>query len=217
LHNAAVEGICRKYLNLRYQMLPYIYSAVEQTHATGVPLMRALWIENPDDECARSCEDQYLFGPSLLIAPVVEPGAHERIVYLPQGKWWDMWTNEPHAGAAHLNRAVDLETQPVFVKAGSVVPTGPVKQHTGESSSEPITLTVYPGADGKSALYEDDGISFQYERGEFTRTELLWTESSRTLRLTANKPHPERRLRIVLAGSAPQEITFTGEAKQIKF
>jgi alpha-glucosidase (family GH31 glycosyl hydrolase) len=128
-----------------------------------------------------------------------------------------MWTNESHAGGAHLNRAVDLETQPVFVKGGSVVPSGPVKQHTAQSSSEPLTLTIYPGADGKSWLYEDDGVSFEYERGEFARTELLWSESSRTLRLTANKPHPERRFRIALAGSAAREISFAGETKLIQF
>jgi alpha-glucosidase (family GH31 glycosyl hydrolase) len=216
LHNAAVEPICQKYLNARYRLLPYLYSAVEQTHATGIPLIRAMWLHDAQDERARTCADQYYFGPSLLIAPVLEPAAQERMVYLPSGTWWDFWTNDRLTGGDSIKRQVNLETMPVFVKAGTILPTGPVKQFTAEPSDEPITLTVYRGADGEFSLYEDDGISYKHEHGEFTRTELNWKESTRTLLLKANKSIPERRFRIALAGQPAREVSFSGQEKKIQ-
>jgi alpha-glucosidase (family GH31 glycosyl hydrolase) len=217
LHNASVERICGKYLNLRYRLLPYLYSAVQLTHSTGIPLMRPLWLHEPSNETARSCADQYFFGPSLLIAPVLEPGARDRQVYLPKGLWWDMWTGEQQPGDQTIRRAVDLETLPIYVKAGAILPTGPIKQFTAEPASEALTLTIYAGSDGEFFLYEDDGVSFRYEQGEFIRTELRWTESTRTLLLKANRSIPERKLRIGLVNRPPKEITFTGQEKRLSF
>ena len=102
LHNAQVEPICRKYLELRYEMLPYIYSAVEQTHRTGMPLMRALWFAWPQDEKATLIADQYLWGDHFLVAPVLEPGATRRRIYLPAGAWWDFWSNQKTDGGAEI-------------------------------------------------------------------------------------------------------------------
>lgn len=186
LHNKAVEEICRKYLNLRYQLLPYLYSAVAQTHATGLPLMRSLWLAYPDDPRAAKVDDSYLWGDSILVAPVLQPGAANRATYLPKGLWWDYWNNVRIEGGADATRAVDLETIPLYVKAGTIVPVGPVKQYTGEMSREPMTLRVYPGADGTMMLYEDDGRSFDYEKGEFSRIRCDWNESTRTLNLKAD-------------------------------
>jgi alpha-glucosidase/alpha-D-xyloside xylohydrolase len=186
LHNKAVEEICRKYLNLRYQLLPYLYSAVADTHETGLPLMRSLWLAYPEDAKASAVEDAYLWGDSVLVAPVIEPGATHRTTYLPHGVWWDYWTNARLEGGLEVTRKVDLETIPLYVKAGAIVPIGPVKQHTGEVSSEPLVLRVYPGADGAMTLYEDDGVSFDYEKGAFTRILCNWNDGSRTLSLKAD-------------------------------
>ncbi len=183
LHNPEVERICRKYLNLRYQLLPYIYSCVAETHATGMPLMRSLWLHYPEDKHAAATADAYMLGPSLLVAPVLAPGAQQRSVYLPDGEWWDFWTAKRVSGGRSVNRPVDLETIPIYVRAGSIVPMGAVKQFAMEASNEPVKLTVYSGADGSFSWYEDDGITFAYERGEFTRTTVEWGEKSRTLLL----------------------------------
>jgi alpha-glucosidase/alpha-D-xyloside xylohydrolase len=211
LHNAAVEEICRKYLNLRYSLLPYTYSVVAQAHATGLPLMRALWLAYPDDARAAGCEDAYLWGDSILVAPVVEAGAAQRTTYLPQGVWWDYWSGARVEGGREVMREVDLGTLPLYVKAGSILPVGPIKQHTQEVSSEPLKVRIYPGADGVFSLYEDDGSSFRYEQGEFTRIACAWDDGRRTLTL---KGDPKGRL--------PQDRVFNleivghAEGKRIK-
>jgi alpha-glucosidase/alpha-D-xyloside xylohydrolase len=183
LHNADVEPICRKYLELRYEMLPYIYSAVEQAHRTGLPLMRVLWLDWSQDEKAALIADQYLWGDHFLVAPVLEPGATQRKIYLPAGTWWDFWSNRKTEGGAEIVREVDLSTIPLYVRAGAIVPMGPARQHAMERSEEPVTLRVYPGADGRSSWYEDDGISFAYRKGQFTRIDCIWQDSLRKLTL----------------------------------
>jgi len=184
LHNKAVEPICRKYLELRYELLPYLYSAAEQTHRTGLPLMRALWIAYPHDAKALLIADQYLWGDHFLVAPVQEPGATQRTLYLPAGTWWDFWSHQRASGAVEITRKIDLSTIPLYVRAGAIVPMGPVRQYAMEPSEEPVTLRVYPGADGQSSWYEDDGMSFGYEQGRFARIDCAWRDSTRELKLT---------------------------------
>src|SRR5439155_6015614 len=165
LHNAQVEPICRKYLELRYGLIPYLYSTVRQTSLTGLPIMRALWLHHADDPVASACADEYLWGRDILVAPVTEKGASARRVYLPRGTWYDFWTNEKVQGGREINRTVDLETMPLYVRAGAIVPFGPVKQYAAEKAAGPLTMVIYPGADGAFDLFEDDGRSFDYERG----------------------------------------------------
>ena len=214
LHNKAVVGICRQYLNLRYQLLPYLYSAVAETHATGLPLMRSLWLAYPEDAKASVVEDAYLWGESMLVAPVLEPGATHRTTYLPRGVWWDYWSNVRLDGGSEVTREVTLETMPLYVKAGAIVPVGPVKQFTGETSSEPVVLRVYPGADGVMTLYEDDGVSFDYEKGAFTRILCIWNDSSRTLSLTVDPKGRIPRGRVfsvqIAGAEASKRLTLSG-------
>lgn len=181
LHNDQVEPICRKYLELRYQMLPYIYSAAEQAHRTGLPLMRALWTAWPQDAKSVLIEDEYLWGDHFLVAPVLEAGATSRKSYLPPGTWWDFWNNQRVEGGSAVTREVDLTTIPLYVRAGGIVAMGPVRQHTAEHDEEPVTLRVYPGADGRFSWYEDDGTSFRYRQSEFTRIDCAWDDASRKL------------------------------------
>jgi len=181
LHNPHVEPICRKYLELRYQLLPYIYTAARQCTETGLPMIRALWVHHPDDPRAAATGDQYFWGRDILVAPVVEKGATSRRVYLPRGTWFDYWTEERVDGGRDLTRAVDLETMPVYVRAGAVIPLDPVRQFSSESVDAPTALVVFPGADGRSVWYDDDGISFEHKRGEFMRVELAWHDAARTL------------------------------------
>jgi alpha-glucosidase/alpha-D-xyloside xylohydrolase len=218
LHNAAVEPICRTFLELRYRMLPYLYSAVREAHDTGMPIVRALWLHYPDDREAVARGDEYLWGRDVLVAPVVEKGAASRDVYLPAGRWYDFWDERAHDGGQRVNRAVDLATLPLYVRAGAIVPLGPVKQYTEEPSDEPMTIVVYPGADGESSWYEDDGKSFNYRRGESMRVMMSWRDADRRLSLRlapgSRMMHPvSRRIEIRVAGSTKTTpVTFSGRA-----
>ena len=124
LHNPDVEPICRKYLELRYRLLPYLYSAVRECAQSGIPVMRALWLHYPDDREAVACGDEYLWGRNILVAPVVEKGATSRRVYLPHGDWFDYWSGEKIKGGSEIVRPVDLETIPLFAARGFAVTAG---------------------------------------------------------------------------------------------
>jgi alpha-glucosidase/alpha-D-xyloside xylohydrolase len=208
LHNSTIEPICRTYLNTRSQLMPYLYSAAWETHRTGIPLIRSLGLSFPDDATAWSTTDAYLFGPSLLVAPVFEQGATERKVYLPAGGWYDFWTAKRIEGGTTVTVPTTLETMPLFVRAGSIVPTGPVKQYVSEFSTEPVRLTVYPGADGRFQLYDDDGLSFGYEKGAFGIVDLKWDDATRTLHYALVKDGllPVRELTVLLAGGDMKRI-----------
>jgi alpha-glucosidase/alpha-D-xyloside xylohydrolase len=215
LHRADVEVICRKYLNLRYQLLPYLYSAAAQTHSTGMPIIRALWLMYPQDKNALLVDNVYLWGDDILVAPVYEKGATQRNAYLPVGKWWNYWTNELVDGGKEITVPAPLDSLPLFIKAGAVIPIGPIKQHTGEATSEPVTLKIYPGADGTFTWFDDDGSSFEYERGNYMRVVCEWNDSSRTLTL-ARDPEGKlgigRHIRVTLAGISQTHDAVLQEA-----
>jgi alpha-glucosidase (family GH31 glycosyl hydrolase) len=219
LHNAAVEPICRTYLNIRSQLMPYLYSAAWKTHTTGIPLIRSLGLEFPEDSTAWATADAYLFGPSLLVAPVFEQGATERKVYLPTGGWYDFWTAKRVEVGANVTVPAPLETMPLFVRAGSIVPTGPVKQFVQEPSTEPVRLTIYPGADGHFQLYDDDGLSFAYEKGAFAVVDLKWDDAKKTLHYSLAKDGllPAKELTVSLVGGEMKRIAPQRAVRTIEF
>ncbi len=221
LHNAQVEPICQKYLNLRYRLLPYLYSAVRECSQTGMPVMRSLWLHYPDDPAAVARDDEYLWGRDILVAPVFEKGAKSRRLYLPRGTWHDFWTGERQEGGREITRDVDLETIPLYVRAGAIVPLGPVKQYVAEKVEGPLSLEIYPGADGSFVLYEDDGETFGFRRGEWMGIEMRWDDARRRLRLSLEKGsrvlpplrrpieiHLERETRRVSFSGHPLEVAF---------
>jgi alpha-glucosidase (family GH31 glycosyl hydrolase) len=218
LHNPAIEPICRKYLNLRYRLLPYLYSAVEESSRTGMPIMRALWLHYPDDEQAVRTGDEYLWGRDILVAPVIAPGATTRRVYLPRGTWYDFWTNQRSEGGRFIDRPVDLATLPLYVRAGAILPLAPPRQWITEAAENPATLRVYPGADGEFTLYEDDGETFRFERGEYMRTALRWAAATGQLHfsLAAGSrmlPPAPRTWEVELAGTGLRRtVEFAGSA-----
>jgi len=208
LRNPRVEPILRKYLELRYRLLPYTYTIARQCCDTGLPLIRALWIHYPDDPGAVRRGDQYLWGRDLLVSPVVEKGATSRRLYLPRGTWLDFWTEARVEGGREIDRPVDLETMPLHVRAGTVLPLDPVRQYAGDPVSGPLTLVVYPGADGTSTLYEDDGKTFDYRKGLCMRVEMAWRDRDRrlTLRLAPGS-------RILPPLKRPIEVRIAGEER----
>ena len=220
-HNAAVEPICRKYLELRYRLMPYLYSAVRECTKTGMPVMRALWLHYSDDPVAAARGDEYLWGRDLLVAPVVEKGATERRVYLPHGTWHDFWTGERYEGGKEISRTVDLETLPIYARAGAIVPMGPVKQYTGEVVDAPLEIAVYPGSNGSHLLYEDDGSSFRYRSGEWSGIEMDWNDARQSLTLKLARGSTllssSQRQIVVRVGAASKPAVFDGHALEVRF
>jgi alpha-glucosidase/alpha-D-xyloside xylohydrolase len=202
-------------------MLPYLYSAVRECTKTGMPVMRALWLHYPDDPVAVARQDQYLWGPSILVAPVVVKAATARSVYLPRGNWYDFWTNDRVEGGREITRSVDLETIPIYVAAGTVLPLGPVKQHTEDRSDQSLLISIYPGADASFLLYEDDGRSFNYRQSEWMGTRLAWNNASRTLTLTlapgSRMLPPLRRNISVNVLGVEKNVTFDGSPVDVHF
>ncbi|MGH7470767.1 MAG: TIM-barrel domain-containing protein [Longimicrobiales bacterium] len=224
LKNPAIEPVARKYAELRYQLLPYTYTLAWEARNAGLPLMRALWLHYPDDEKARSTGNQYLWGRDLLIAPVYQKGATTRDVYLPQGDWYDWWTNEKMSGGKTVTRDVDLATMPIYVRAGAIIPVDPVRQYTSQPVSEPTTLNVYRGADGQYTLYEDDGISQQYLQGKGNWTRMTWNDRVRVLTIEPGAPQgstnlaTQRVFKVVLLPEGTSiNVTYAGKAVTASF
>ncbi len=193
------EPILEKYLRLRYQLMPYLYSLGWQAHETGQPFMRALFLDFPADPKVAEIGDEYMFGPALLVAPVTEQGATAREVYLPAGTdWYNFWTNERLKGGQRVTVAAGIETIPVFARAGSIVPMGvPVESTNGPQALERIR--VYPGADGRFVMYADDGTTYGYEHGEYRTAELRWDDARGQMTHTgaAAGAAPERLVEVV--------------------
>ena len=181
LNNPNVEPIVKKYDELRYHLLSYNYSLTWEARSKGLPMMRALWLHYPDDQVARSTGDQYLWGREMLIAPVYKKGATERKVYLPEGDWYDWWTNKKESGERTITREVDLSVMPIYVKAGAIIPFDPPRQYTAQKTEEPLTLRVYRGSNGSFSLYEDDGISLDYLNGDYELTKISWNDIGKVL------------------------------------
>jgi Glycosyl hydrolases family 31/Domain of unknown function (DUF5110) len=180
-YNPLVEPIVRKYLELRYRLLPYTYTIARECTETGLPLMRALWLHHHDDPQAIARGDQFLWGRDILVSPVVEKGATSRRLYLPRGVWFDFWTEERLEGGREIDRKVDLETMPLHVRASAILPFGPVKQYVEDPVAGPLSVVVYPGANGAFSLYEDDGRTFDYRKGVWMRTAMTWNDTARVL------------------------------------
>ena len=171
-HGPEVEAICRGYAELRYRLLPYTYTLAWQARTLGLPLMRPLVLNYPDDPRVWQLGHEFLWGDDLLVAPVTREGATAWPVYLPAGAWYDFWTGARHEGPGGVSVEAPLDRLPLLVRGGAIVPMGPVIQHTGEAQAE-ITLLVYPsGPSGTSRfeMYEDDGRSNAYRSGRHALT-----------------------------------------------
>jgi alpha-glucosidase (family GH31 glycosyl hydrolase) len=218
LHNPEIEAICRKYLELRYHLLPYIYSIFEVAHRSGLPPIRALWLAHPDDEKALQIADQYMWGDHIMVAPVLEPAAKRRNIYLPPGVWWDFWSHQRTTSdrGIEIAREVDLSTLPLLIRAGAIVPMSPIRQYVAEPTDNPVTLRVYPGADGQFSWYEDDGISFAYQQGEFSRINCSWQNSTRKLTIVrTGKNIPSRSKNIIIRSMDTEESKTISLTKQL--
>jgi alpha-D-xyloside xylohydrolase len=175
------EPILEKYLRLRYRLMPYIYSLGYRTYQTGAPFMRALFMDFPNDPKVAEIRDEYMFGPAFLVAPVTEQGATSRMIYLPAGcDWYNYWTNQRLKGGQTIAVAAPIDTIPLFVRAGSIVPLGAPILSTQERQAI-ASVRVYPGADADFTLFSDDGTTYSYEKGGGSITTLHWNEARQKL------------------------------------
>jgi alpha-glucosidase len=163
------EAVNRSAIELRYRLLPYIYNVMQQAATTGVPAMRPLFLDFPEDERTAKVDDEFLFGDDLLVAPVLWEEADGRDVYLPAGDWFDYWTGKKYTGNATIQEPVTLASIPLFVRGGGFLFRQPVVQHTGEMPGQPLQVLVAPAAASIGSLYEDDGQTMAYRQGAFMR------------------------------------------------
>jgi len=185
-YGSQAEPILEKYLRLRYELMPYIYSLGYANWQTGAPIMRALPLDFPGDAKTADIRDEYMLGPALLVAPVTEQGATNRAVYLPAGTdWFNWWTGERIKGGQTIDAAAPIDTIPLFVRAGSIVPLGAPVESTHEKQAI-AKVRIYPGADADFTLFDDDGQTYAYENGGGAATRLHWDEAAK--RLTEQGP-----------------------------
>ncbi|MFC0470161.1 TIM-barrel domain-containing protein [Halalkalibacter kiskunsagensis] len=183
-----------KFIKLRYRLLPYIYSIAGWVTHQDYTMMRTLAFDFRNDLKTHNSKDQFMFGPAFLVNPVteamyysnksveIEGASKKRMVYLPFGTdWYDFWTNERISGGQQMEAAADLETMPLYVRSGSIVPFGPDIQYSTEESTDPLELKVYKGEDGSFTLYEDEGDNYNYEKGEFSTILIRWEDEENRL------------------------------------
>lgn len=176
------EPILEKYLRLRYQLIPYTYSLAYRTYQTGAPFMRALFMDFPNDPNVLNISDEYMYGPAILVAPVTEQGATTRKVYLPAGSdWYNYWTNERIKGGQTIEAQAPINTLPLFVRSGSMLPLGSPIFSAQQDKQTIQSIRVYPGADAEFSLYSDDGTTYAYEKGGGSVTILHWNDKTRRL------------------------------------
>lgn len=214
------EQVIARYIGLRYRLLPYIYSEAARVSSEGYTLMRPLVFDFAADVEALRQDVEYMFGQSLLINPITHPGVTTYRTYLPhtEGGWYDFWTGRHHA-CGHVETAVDIHTLPVFVKAGTILPIGPVKQHTAEPTDQPLELHIFPGADATFTLYEDEGTNLDYATGACSRIPLTWDDARRTLtighRQGSYEGMPIKRTFIIVQGDIRTEVVYGGKKLKV--
>ena len=211
-YGARYEAINRRAIELRYELLPHVYQVMREASETGVPALRPLFLEFPDDPETYGVEDQFLLGRDLLVAPVLREAVTEREVYLPAGDWYDYWTGRLEAGGRRLRVPVTLESIPIFVRSGGFLFRQPVVQHTGQMSGQALSVTVYPAARSEASLYEDDGESLGYRQGVFARRQFSERREGGPVRVEASAvegswhPAPRDLVLRIRADSEPTRV-----------
>lgn len=201
------QRICTEYDELRYRLMPYIYSLTAKVTIDNYTPMRLLAFDFATDAAVLSIKDEFMYGPSFLVSPVTTAGATSRSVYLPKpASWMDFWTGKVYTGGQWVSADAPLDKIPLFVRCGTIIPMGPVQQYTDEIKPDIMELRIYPGANGKFDIYEDDGISTNYKKGKYSIIPLIWNDKSHTLTIGKRKGNYEgmlinRKFKIVIAGT----------------
>src|SRR5882672_1582810 len=184
------EDIIRKFLKLRYELMPFLYTTLEEAHRTGVPVFRPLMLNYQNDQSTLNLDNEFMIGDDLLVAPILKPDVTQRLVYLPAGVWYDFWTNKNYSGGTMITVDAPLDTVPMFVRGGAIIPMWPAMNYVGEKKADPITFAIYPDAAGRASttLYEDDGVSPAYKNRVVRRTSVTASRSGQGFRVDASAP-----------------------------
>ncbi len=220
------------YTNLRYDLMPYIYSLAGMTHFDDYTIMRPLVMDFTADKKTRNIGDEYMFGPALLVAPVYTYGATSREVYFPAGAtWYDFYTGAAIDGGQLLNVAAPYERIPLYARSGAIIPFGPAMQWSDEKPADLIDLYVYAGDNGEFTLYEDEGLNYNYEKGKYATITFKWDDATSTLSIGERKGDfpgmlKNRRFNIVKVSKDDKhgysrsikgvEVGYDGTAKSVK-
>jgi alpha-D-xyloside xylohydrolase len=231
--DAPMKAILLKYDNLRYRLMPYIYSLTWKVTSEGYTMMRSLAFDFREDAGIQSIPDQYMFGPAFMVSPVTQrmyslPNSKDikktRKVYLPKANsWYDFWTGKLIQGGQTIDAAAPIETLPLFIKAGSIVPMGPYLQYATEKVADPLEIRIYPGADASFVLYEDENDTYNYEKGQYATIAMNWNEANKTLTLKDRKGEfpgmlKERTFRIVwVTAKNGTGIEPAKQAKEVRY
>lgn len=233
-YGGEVERITTKYINLRYSLLPYIYSCAADVTFNGSTFMRPLVMDFPDDPIALSQKNQFMFGRAFLVAPVTAPSVKSWPVYLPdkESLWFDFWTGTQYKGGQTVDVKVNLDKIPLFVRGGSIIPMDFGKQYASEQTGRPVEIRIYKGADASMIWYEDDGNSYEYEKGHYSVIPLKWDDSRMELEIGRRKGEfsgmdEVKQLNIVLvskdcgtgdvASQVQKQVVYRGKAIDVKF
>jgi alpha-D-xyloside xylohydrolase len=213
--DAKTKNILLNYDNLRYRLLPYIYSLGWKVTSKGYTMMRSLAFDFMEDPNVNSIPDQYMFGPAFLVNPVTEQmysqgnnstDVKTRKVYLPlHANWYDFWTGQKFEGGRTIDAPAPIEIIPLYVRAGSIVPVGPYLQYATEKPADPLEIRIYPGADCSFILYEDENDNYNYEKGKYSTISFHWNDARRQLGIDERQGfYPEiplnRVLQIIVVG-----------------
>jgi len=206
------EAINKRAIELRYELLPYIYNVMQQASETGLPALRPLFLEFPKDEHAAGIDDEFLFGADLLVAPVLHEGVIARDIYLPAGDWFDYWTGRRYEGGRTIHMPVRLDSIPIFVRAGGFIFRQPVVQSTEEMSGNSLQVLIAPAKESESSLYEDDGETLAFQKGNFMKHHFRQTGDDRQTTIEISMPEGPYR-------PAPRDLVLElwsdGEAKKV--
>ena len=220
-----------KFIKLRYQLLPYIYSmaaAINQNHST---ILRSLMFDFAEDENVKELSDSFMFGKAFLVCPVTDPMYYEvnsvplsntektKNVYLPKGvRWYDFWTNTLHEGGQTLTCRATLDMIPLFVKAGSIVPISEPLMYADEKKGEISEIIIYSGADGEFTLYNDDGDNYSYEKGNYSSVDIMYNDNKKTLTFGIAcgkfKYQENFKIKLIKSGERPKTIEFIYKGKE---
>ena len=250
-----VYDAIEKTIRLRYRLIPYLYSTAWQVTSNNDSYMRPLFADFAADKNVWNMTDEFMFGRSILAAPIVDPQyTEEKIIrtnamtgwdknqltidneqltinwndmkmatkYLPKGTdWYDFWTGKRYKGGQNIHYSTSLQIVPMFVRAGSILPLGPEMQYVGEKAWDNLEIRVYPGADGQFTLYEDEGDSYNYEKGVYATIPFVWKDKDRTLTIGARQgSYPgmlqSRKFTLVLPDGTTQTVDYNGTATTIK-
>ncbi len=209
---------------LRYSLMPYIYTMNARVHFDDYTIMRPLVMDFTDDIQAISTSDEFMFGDAFLVCPVYEYGVRGRNVYLPEGQWYEWHSGKPVAGGRTFYADAPYDRIPVYVRAGQIIPVGPDIQFTAQDTGKELTLKIFAGKNAKYSLYEDDGLTYNYEKGQYSWIPITWDDSSETLTLSARTGafegmSPQKHINVEVIdgeGGRTTELDYAGDKVSVK-